>query len=84
MVIECHMLPPDSVILAWHELDECISHKSDGAALPGTAPSKMFMLGYSNRHCVIGRGPLSEIGLWKVSRPDANSSYYYKWTVITL
>lgn len=29
MVIECHMLPPDSVILAWHELDECISHKSD-------------------------------------------------------
>lgn len=29
MVIECHMLPSDSVILAWHELDECISHKSD-------------------------------------------------------
>lgn len=29
MVIECHMVPPDSVILAWHELDECISHKSD-------------------------------------------------------
>lgn len=29
MVIECHMLSSDSVILAWHELDECISHKSD-------------------------------------------------------
>lgn len=29
MVIECHMLPSDTVILAWHGLDECISHKSD-------------------------------------------------------
>lgn len=29
MVMECHTLQSDSVILVWHELDECISHKSD-------------------------------------------------------
>lgn len=37
VVIECHTLHCDIVILAWHEPDECISHKSD-KALPTLQP----------------------------------------------
>lgn len=74
MVIECHMLPSDSVILAWHELDECISHKSDKPLPfleqhPVSVPwHKLWDVyeGYTHRHCVIGLEPLSEIGSWKV------------------
>lgn len=36
--------------------------------LPGTAPSKMFMPGYRDRHCIIEMGPLSG-GLWKWAGP---------------
>lgn len=42
MVIECHTLPSDSVILALRELDECIGHISRTNPVP-LARGKMFM-----------------------------------------
>lgn len=37
--------------------------------LPGAAPSKMFMPGYRDRHWIMGKGPLPEIGLSKQACP---------------
>ncbi len=80
MVIECHMFLSDSVILAWHELDECINRKSN-KPLPFLEWHLLRCLCLSietDRHCVIGMGPLSEIDLRKAGRPKANSDYIFK------
>lgn len=84
MVIERHMLPSDSVILAWHELDECISHKSD-KPLPFLEQQRdVYARVQRSRHCVMGTAPLSEIGLWKVGTANSCSSYHFKQNAISL